>query len=156
MHEHEEWHLLSAYLDQDLDAAQRQGVFEHLSSCQSCRVELDGLKRTKSVLAGAPRRMVPPEILAELERRYAQAPAAQFWRHFWRLPEFRITARAMAAAAILAGLWLGFNSRNPEEIPLGPLLAAHSRYSGETLIPQEDLAASNFVTELALYKGDQE
>lgn len=156
MHEHEESQLLSAYLDNDLDSSERGRVASHLSSCHACSGEFEGLKRTKAALAGSLRRSVPPEILAELDRRYSRPSAALFWHAFWRAPGLAITTRAMAAAALLVGLWLGVNSRNQEEIPLGPLLAAHSRYSGETMVPQEDLVASNFVTELALYKGDPE
>lgn len=46
---------LTAYVDGELDHARRNEVQVHLAHCAACRVELDGLRRYKSVLRqGAP------------------------------------------------------------------------------------------------------
>jgi len=47
-----EW--LSPYLDDELDAGERQRVTSHLESCQACREELDSLRKTVSLVRRMP------------------------------------------------------------------------------------------------------
>lgn len=47
-----EW--LSPYLDDELDSGERQRVASHLESCQSCREELDSLRKTVSLVRRIP------------------------------------------------------------------------------------------------------
>ncbi len=47
-----EW--LSPYLDDELDAGERQRVESHLESCQSCREEYDSLQKTISLVRRMP------------------------------------------------------------------------------------------------------
>lgn len=46
--------LLSPYIDDELDAAERQKVDSHLSLCQSCRDEFDSIRKTISLVQSMP------------------------------------------------------------------------------------------------------
>ena len=151
---HEENPLLSAYLDGELASEERAELEAHVSACASCRRELDGLLHMKKVLASAPRRAVPPELIAELEARISR-PA---WRGAaLRLlrPQVWVPAGVMAAATLLIGLWLGRGAAEADRtVPIEPLLAAHARYAAETLVPQGTLVASNYSANLSADSGD--
>jgi len=43
-------HLHSDFLDDELPAALREQVLEHITVCQSCRQDLDGMKRAVEIL----------------------------------------------------------------------------------------------------------
>ena len=46
--------LLSPYIDDELDPAERQRVDSHLESCQSCREEFDSIRKTISLVQSLP------------------------------------------------------------------------------------------------------
>lgn len=153
MRDHEEEFLLSAYLDGELAGSERSRLQSHLVSCRPCRLELESLRDTKSLVASAPRRAMPPELIAGIEGRLSRRPWLERLGEWVRLP--RVWIPAGAAAALLAGLWWGMAGENPErEVPLEPLLAAHSRYSAEALVPEDNLVASNYSVQLTAYYGE--
>ena len=141
MNAHEESFLISAYIDGELSPEERSRVDAHLPHCAACRFDLESLKHTKASLAATPRRAMPPELVAAIEAR-SRAP--------WSLPSWRspwVWASAFAAAVV--ALWVGVSSREPDQyVPLEPLLAAHSRYTAESLVPQGTLVASNYTSPL--------
>ncbi|MBW3602526.1 MAG: zf-HC2 domain-containing protein, partial [Actinobacteria bacterium] len=54
--------LHSAWLDDELDAAGRARVDDHLARCEACRAAVDGLRRARAAVRNLPRRRpsVPP------------------------------------------------------------------------------------------------
>ena len=64
-------------------------------------------------------------------------------------------AGAFAAVALVALVWFGVHrSATDQTIPLEPLLAAHSRYTAEALVPPTELVAANYSAQLNAYYGD--
>jgi hypothetical protein len=61
-------------------------------------------------------------------------------------PQVWVPIGALALAALALALWFG---PKEEEIPLEPLVAAHSRYKAESWVPHGDLLAANFSAEVA-------
>lgn len=151
MNEHEEGSWLSAYIDSALSADERARLEAHLPECGGCRLELEALRGTKRRLAAAPKRAFPPDLLADLEQRWAAKPsrlhawAGILWQGGARR-WIQTGAMAMAVLIVGLGLWLKLY-RAEEELPIEVLAAAHSRYSAEGLIPG-DMVASNFSAEL--------
>lgn len=156
MNPHEPSDQLSAYADGELPAGELAAVEAHLGACPPCREALAGLREVKSALAAAPTRPMPPALIAALEadhaRRLEAAP-----RFAWLWPRLWIPAGALAGALALATLWVGLSSRlaSEDELPLEPLVAAHSRYAAETLVPQSVPAASNGYLQLAYFRPDE-
>lgn len=100
-HPHEE--QLSAFTDGRLDVAQTRDVARHLNACPSCRVALEGLQKTKTLLRGLDAPAPPgPEFWAAAYRRLrvegASAKAPSLWG------TLRGTQRLWAAGLAVAGL----------------------------------------------------
>lgn len=155
MNTHEEELLLSAYLDGELTDDEKTRLDSHLSACESCRLDLESLRGAKRLLAGAPRRVMPPDLIADLETRFT--PPSWTRRLGPRLtrPQLWIPAGAMAAAALTISLWLGMGTNDPEQsVPIEPLLAAHERYTAESLVPQGSLVASNYSVQTTANDGE--
>lgn len=156
MNTHEQWHLLSAYLDGELSADEGAALEGHLAGCGPCRRELESLSRLKGMAAAAPRRQLPPAVLAELEARLRDRP---WWRRIpsWmRAPSVWMPAGASALAALCLGLWFGLRAAPAEEyLPLEPLLAAHARYSADRLLPDGDRDAADFSAHLVAYHEEK-
>ena len=139
---------ISAFLDGALAVEDRARVDAHLTVCSGCRREFEALRHMKLVLAASPRKTLPAELALSLEGRFVAAPSP--WKVLVK-PSFWMPVGAVAAAALSVGLWI-HQTRAADELPLEPLLAAHERYSAESLIPQEHLIASAYSDQLtALY-----
>lgn len=152
---HQEELQLSAYLDKELNSRENARLESHLAGCPSCKQELFLLRRTKRALAAAPRRAVPPELIARLEENLSHPLPSRdsSWQDWLPRPALRMPLGAMAAVALVLGLWLGLKKDDPDRyVPLEPLLAAHSRYTAESLVPQGALISSNYA--LLAYSGD--
>jgi anti-sigma factor RsiW len=155
MKTHGESELISAFLDGALSAEEEQALREHISSCPPCREEHASLRATKSLLARAPRRAMPPDLVAQIEGRLARP----FWKQVLDrlLPPLPVwaPAGAFAAAALVAVAWFGAHRAAADQsIPLEPLLAAHSRYTAEALVPPTELVAANYSAQLNAYYED--
>src|SRR5919197_6434579 len=95
MSPHPELEQLSAYLDDELDAAARSALEAHVTSCAECRTTLDALRSTIADLATLPA-VAPTEqdswaLRAAIAS--ARAPSKRWQRAAW-------AAGAVAAAAI--------------------------------------------------------
>ncbi|MGE5190590.1 MAG: zf-HC2 domain-containing protein [Gemmatimonadota bacterium] len=70
--------LLSDYLEDGLDAGDRDVVAAHLGACARCAAEARGLSETIALLASLPRETAPPELLDRvmdgIERESARRP----------------------------------------------------------------------------------
>jgi anti-sigma factor RsiW len=145
---HEDGLVLSAFLDAELAAADSARVAAHLEDCAACRAALTELRSTKKLLASAPRRALPLELIAAIESRLTgrRAPFAGALAGL-RQPRVWAPATAVAAAGVLFSIWLNVVGRAPDQyVPLEPLLAAHSRYTAESLVPEDGLVAANYST----------
>jgi len=150
---HEDNVLLSAFIDGELSGGEKSRVQEHLSECALCREEVQSLRFMKGVLAGSPRRAMPPELISAIE----DGVAAPVWRRvFARIPaRVFVPAGALAALALIASLWLGVKRESPDQyIPLEPLMTAHARYTAETLVPQGSLVSSTYSAQLTAQNDD--
>jgi anti-sigma factor RsiW len=143
---HEDGLILSAYLDAELPAAQTARVAGHLESCAACRAALASLRDTKQRLAASPRRAMPPELIAAVEARLTGRRVPFGWVSAWlRQPRVWAPASALALAGALFSIWFRVVDRAPDQyVPLEPLLAAHSRYTAESLVPEDSLVAANY------------
>lgn len=155
MKEHEESRLMSAYLDGELSDEERARAETHLRACQACRLDMESLRYAKRLLSGAPRRAMPPELIADIADRLGTAgppPRPKVWG---LSPRAWFPAGAFAAAALSAMIWIGLKPGAAErEIPLELLMAAHSRYAAETLVSEENAAAADYSSSLNLHNGD--
>ncbi|MFA6002692.1 MAG: zf-HC2 domain-containing protein [Elusimicrobiota bacterium] len=152
---HEEYELISAYLDGELSDAESAAVSGHVSSCPSCRAQFQSLRAAKARLAHAPRRALPPALVGQLERRLARPTWGSLLERLWPPLRVLVPAGAFAAAAAAAWFWGSLRAAAPDHaIPLEPLLAAHSRYTAEALVPASELVASNYSAQLNAYYGD--
>lgn len=145
---HEEAVVLSAYVDGELGGEELSRVKAHLDGCGSCRAEAAALRATKRLLSGAPRRAMPPELVAAIEERLDRARSPFAWiRAFARTPRYWAPAAALATAALLVTTWVHVLQRDPDQyVPLEPLLAAHARYQAESLVPEDNLVAESYST----------
>lgn len=148
MSDHIEGEDVSALLDGALEAPARARAEAHLAACSGCRLELASWRRLKHLLACAPRKTMPADLALALESRLVDRRS---WRSLAARTTFWIPAGALAATALMVGLWLQ-RSRAAGELPLEPLLAAHARYSADALLPDEQLVASTYSDQMgALY-----
>ncbi|AFM34661.1 MULTISPECIES: anti-sigma factor family protein [Stutzerimonas stutzeri subgroup] len=119
MTEHLDMASLSAYLDNELDAAKQRHADAHLAVCPQCRAtlaELDGLGQGLRALV-CPE--LPAGLQARLQRPFAPPPARScWWARHW--------AQGIgAAASVLLGLLLGYAlpGQPPGSSPSHDLLA---------------------------------
>ena len=153
--EHEDNVLLSAFIDGELSREEGARVDAHLSGCSLCREEVESLRTMKTVLADAPRRAMPPELISAIEDRAVRPSWLAVPPRFLNAPGIFAPAGALAALALVASLWLGFKRESPEQyIPLEPLMTAHARYTAETLVPQGSLVSSTYSAQLTAQNDD--
>jgi len=144
---------LAAYVDGSLGANERAEVEAHLSSCATCREEVELAARARPMLAALPELDVPPgTVRPETERIRALRPA--------RARRVRWAAGLAAAAALAAifGLVLVGNGGSP-----GGTLAGRQALPGPQVVHQPrdyDAAAlqglaATFADRLASKRADQ-
>lgn len=116
--------LLEAFHDRELDARAGAGVEQHLSTCSTCRAELDRLRSLSELVKKQAARYAPP---AALEHRLASAiaqggrPARSLWRP-------RSIFGLSAAAAVLALVMFSqVGRRSGGERLVDEAIAAHIR-----------------------------
>ena len=157
---HEDGVLLSALADGELTGAEAARVEAHLLGCAPCRAELQSLRAMKSLLAAAPRRAMPPELVAAIESRLGRrATPWALLQRFAAVPRYWAPTAALAAAAVAMTLWVHVLDRAPDQyVPLEPLLAAHSRYQAESLVPEDNLVAASYssLSSADASSGDQD
>jgi len=150
MENHKEWHLLSAFIDNELNSNEKVSVESHFKDCASCQKECDHLQQTKELVATSPRHSMPGDLIDDLVRQMDRPTLGERIRDWLRTPRIWIPAGSLATLLLVFGIWFGFHqSPTVETLPLGPLLAAHSRYLAEGLVPRRHMAASTFSLQLS-------
>lgn len=126
----DESELISAYIDNELTDGEISTLELHLEGCRACREDVEEIRETKLVTAGAPTRRAPADLTALL---IAQANAARAAETERRRTGFPAWAGGLAAAATMV-IWVGVrHSSPPAAIPMETLLAAHHRPVGGDL-----------------------
>lgn len=103
--------LLLDYLYGELQAAQRETFERHLATCGACRVEVDGLRSTRTHLA----KWAPPEpdLGFQIVRRanVESAPVARWWRPspVWGLAAAALIVLSVSAAVANLEVTAGAN-----------------------------------------------
>ena len=155
MNDHQETELLSAYMDGALPAAQARDLKNHIEACAACQRELHELHSLKGTLQSLPRKTMPVELLVAL-RGSVERDLTPAWKIWISVPRILIPAAGLAAALLVAGLWIWQREPGDDVIPIESLLAAHSRYLEEGSLPPADLSADGFSAKLASYQSDVE
>ncbi|MCB4757518.1 MAG: zf-HC2 domain-containing protein [Elusimicrobia bacterium] len=156
MNVHEEMELLSAYLDEQLESAQRARIEIHVQSCPDCRAELNKLKSLKTFLQKLPNRSMPAALVTSLEARAAEQLNRKSWVDWLMLPRIWVPASAFALSVLALTMWPRPNAVEENSIPVESILAAHHRYVEENAVPSSDLSSDGFSTKLASFEGSAE
>ena len=127
-HPHE---FLSALLDDELAASEREAVDRHLAGCPACRDLLEDLRRLAAETAADPVPPVPADLASRIRgridkvRRPADAgaigPSAGYgsgYRPFWLSPLPLGAAASLLVAVIAVAIWQA--NRGPEPISPAP------------------------------------
>lgn len=97
--------LISRYLDDELDAAQRDSVHDHLRICESCRDFHDVAAKNDEIIAHAVQAHFGDELtLAVMKKIKAEAPPRAPARPVWTVH----TRHLAAAAAVLVSIFAGW------------------------------------------------
>ncbi len=111
--EHEEESLLSALLDGELEGPERVRLQKHLSSCASCSLELESLRKVKTILAKAPQKSMPAEWTCDfplafpaLKNAQKSPSRASIFSQNWLIP-----ALVAAAVSFAVSFWV-FQNRS--------------------------------------------
>jgi anti-sigma factor RsiW len=122
--------LLSAYVDSQLDAAERGSLVSHLEGCHGCRREWVGLERARTLSVQSAHSM-PLALRASIQRSIDElvpetaAPEAG-WRGLLRWPSMiPAPAWAVLAAVLTAGATAYGLLPKEEPVPLDRLLTEH-------------------------------
>ena len=112
--------MISAYLDGQLEAPDRERVFEHLRDCAACRELLSDFR---ALAAAARREGVPPvpaDLAERIGRRIDAEPADRFTHRWFPLTRARLPLATAAAVLLVSSLWIVWRGRLPGESPAGP------------------------------------
>jgi anti-sigma factor RsiW len=109
--------LLSAHLERDLEEAERFGVDAHLAVCDECGEELEGLRRTVSLLRRLPAPEPPLHLATRVMARIATAePPPAAWRRWLAGLAAPMVAAPIAAALAAAAVLLLAEPRSPTQV----------------------------------------
>jgi hypothetical protein len=107
MNEHAELQMLSAFLDGELDTADRARVEAHLQSCSDCREVYDGIQATVSELRGDAEPVPSEQDSWALRASIASARRAESSK---RLPRFLIAGAGVAASIVAVIAFVSTNN----------------------------------------------
>ena len=99
--------ILSAYIDDELAAEQRDPVRLHLLECESCRNELTQLLSLDKLFTVAERFVAPPGFSTRVMANIEERPRST-WRSFFARPLlFKVVEVAFALIIVVIGLISG-------------------------------------------------
>ena len=132
---------LSAYIDNALDAGERERVRAHIEACEGCRAEHRELQATKQMLFDLPVAK-PPRAFTLTQEMVAAKPS--LWQRL-RVPRWypRLATGSVVAFALLVlvllGDFAGSRSMNAEVVP-APAASGHDAF----VLATPDAAYKNF------------
>ena len=110
--------LLSAFLDGEINAAERIAVSEHLASCDACSVELTALEEARLAVRSLPFLELPLGVLPEADVVPIPTPLmSRAW--VW-------VSSAAAALVIVGGIALTSGAEPASNIDLDALAERHT------------------------------
>jgi len=128
----EQNHLLSAYLDGELPAAEVERVSEHLATCPACAAEADEL-RALGRLMGMARRsdlgLPSDDVMGRLREHVGQLVETT---EYGLLRIARLFT-GLAATVLIAGLWLLHHAATPAVPTQGVQFSVHAPTPSETV-----------------------
>ncbi len=143
---------ISLYADRRLPVEEMESSEKHFENCADCSKELQQFEGLKSRMAALPAHYAPPQLVAKLRREHL--PTVSSLRSWLT---FQFLWKPIAALLLMGGAWLGFHSRQTQEtIDMDTLLAAHSKYQAENLVPSGDFAQANYSAQLASFYRNEE
>ena len=104
---------LRDYYFEELGAAERRQVREHVDLCGSCAAELDRLRLTALSLATLPEQEIPRRIAFVSDKVFEPSPVRRWWLAFWSSGSRTVAAAAM----VLAGAIVFHAVRPPSPSP---------------------------------------
>jgi anti-sigma factor RsiW len=106
---HEEEALLSALLDGELEYPEKIRLHKHLSLCLDCQTEIEALRKIKTILAQAPKKLLPANWRPEHDVFPKDAPALDSIREAQKMISppmgFLIPIGITVAISLAIGLW---------------------------------------------------
>lgn len=109
---------LSAYLDNELPAAETAAAGAHLAACPACAAELSALKSASRAVRDLPLKPLPAGFMARLEARRSGAEPSPGLAWLFGPKPLAFAAAAVVAALVVAGPW---RSQRLARAPGGPL-----------------------------------
>lgn len=133
--------MLSAFLDEELEADERRHVRQHLFSCSHCQDELNELRRLHHMFEHLDSVEPPVDFATEVRLR-VEGPVIRVIRHEKRMPW---GVWALAAAAALMGL-VYFGSVNRER-QIAETVPPPAQYTVDMPLPEQRYFATRVSTE---------
>ena len=93
--------LISAYLDGDLDSAERDRLFAHLETCRECAETLETYQRIRAGIRDLPRFAPPPNLGHSIRRSTVERAPASRWSRFFGFGGARLGLSTVGVLALL-------------------------------------------------------
>ncbi len=90
---------LSAYIDRQLSARDRERLVQHLEQCQTCQWDLQTLERTVELLRQLPQARAPRSFRIPYS---TPAPSLPFWLRPWVYNGMRVATAAVSVLLVIA------------------------------------------------------
>jgi anti-sigma factor RsiW len=111
--------LLSAYIDDEVTAQEREMVEQHLTMCNACVQNLTTLRQTVTLLQELPQVAVPrPLTLRQADVEPVRQPRMSWWRLSWAQGLIAATAVLLIVAAIGGIFVFSRSARLPQLVAL--------------------------------------
>jgi anti-sigma factor RsiW len=153
MAEHIDPEELSLYVDQQGTAEERERISLHIGHCPGCAQDVENFERLKLRLSSLPKHYAPPSLVAALRQTHLRKAPSLLHRlqFFWK------PLSALAVGLLISSFWIFRQSDTSQDhVDMDALLEAHSKYQMESLVPQPDLARSDYSARLASFYRDEE
>lgn len=157
MNDHISGEDTTAYIDDELSVDKRSAIKSHLDVCAACAREMERFQEIKIRFSRIRSRPAPAQLLAKLN--HLRHPRTSWWARFRSTRQPRtlwVPAGVFAAAAVMATVFFATRPSGDDFVDLDSLLVAHSKYQGESLVPDADISQSNYSARLASFVQEED